>query len=273
MTFSLARAIFRYGLLLAVLASAAACARAPGPGLSPADDARARDTWSRFTAIAARAEKTAGPFRLAATLYYAGKEDSQRVTVYFWGNKERTSPLRLDILMGPGSVMAAAREDARGLFIHVPREKTVYYARERGFVNFGVPLPFALADLAALTTGRFAAPFIPENSATPPAMAGKDGALVYALPDAPLAGFLTLGPDGLPVAWNDGEEKGWQLTVEYWPDSTRTTPRKLHIRHPEGREATLIVRELAFPGAAFTPEQLRLSVPPGTPLAPLADAQ
>lgn len=262
----------RFCLLLFVLSFLAACVRPGEVARVPADPALAAGTWERFTAVAAQRESQAGPFRLNATLYYSGKEDSQRVTTYFWGNGDKAAPvpLRLDILMGPGSVMASAREDSRGLFIYVPREELVYHAEASGLLAFELPVPFSLADLSFLITGRFAALFTTEGTApaVPRAEQDKDGGLVYTIDDAPLPGFLTVGPDGLPRAWTDGEEHGWTLTVEYWPDSTRTTPRKLYIQNGNGSEATLIVRELAFP-APFTPKQLELSVPAGTRLAPL----
>lgn len=269
----------RAALFILVIALLASCARAPGTDSIPVDPAPARDRWERFTAIAERAASVAGPFRCNATLYYSGKEDSQRVTVYFWGNGQKyaASPLRLDILMGPGSVMAAAREDSQGLFIYVPREETVYRAREQGFAALGVPLPFTLEDLAALVTGRFAAVFAPEAGKIPPAAIGENGAFVYAVPGARLPGFLSVGPDGLPVAWAenlpDDPQNGWNLAIDYWPDSTRTTPRKLYARHPEGGEATLIVRELAFPAAPFSSKQLELTVPPNTRTALLDEGK
>lgn len=265
--------------VLSLCAALFACAKPEGVSRVAAEQAVAQAVWDRFSAAAERAESTAGPFRVNATLYYSGKEDSQRVTVYFWGNGEKTNPLplRLDILMGPGSVMASAREDARGLFIFAPRDETVYHAGERGLLAFGVPFPFSLADLAAMLNGRFAAVFAPHGllptQTAPAAVIGADGSLRFAVTDAPLAGYLTLSQDGLPVSWDDGVEGGWRLNIDYWPDSTRTTPRKLHIQHGDGAEATLIVRELAFPEKAFTGEQLRLKAPPNTRLAPLTVAQ
>ena len=266
----------RLCLLLLVLALLPACARRGGTGRIPADPAVAEATWHRFVTTATRQESLAGPFRLNATLYYSGKEDSQRVTAYFWGNGDVKTPLplRLDILMGPGSVMAAAREDSRGLFIHVPREEVVYHAEHSGLLAFDLPVPFSLADLSFLVTGRFAPLFAPRQSdgafaQSAPDAEQEDGGIVYAVKHARLAGFLTVGPDGLPNAWTDGAANGWTLAIEYWPDSTRTTPRKLHVKNAEGREATLIVRELAHP-ATFAPKQLELAVPPGTRLAPLA---
>lgn len=259
-------------LLLFSLVMLAACAKPSGTARVPADPALAADSWGRFMAVSTRQESLSGPFRLNATLYYSGKEDSQRVTVYFWGNGKKGAPLplRLDILMGPGSVMAAAREDSRGLFIHVPREETVYHAEDSGLLAFDVPVPFSLADLSFLVTGRFAEIFAPGGTApsVPHANMGADGAIEYAVEDSPLGGFVTIGPDGLPREWTDGMETGWTLAIEYWPDSTRTTPRKLSMRNAEGREATLIVRDLAHPDA-FTPKQLELAAPEGTRLAPL----
>ncbi|SBV94649.1 conserved exported hypothetical protein [uncultured delta proteobacterium] len=261
----------RCGALALMLVFLGACARSTDTLRTPADPVVAQTLWSRFTHSAQRAQK-ADPFRLNATLYYSGKEDSQRVTVYFWGNGENESPLplRLDILMGPGSVMAAIREDSGGLSIYVPRDKTVYQADEGNLLAFDLPVPFSLADLSALVTGKFADLFAPPEADAEDvirsAMQGDNGAVVYHLPEAPLPGRVTLDENALPVAWSDGEN--WTLTIEYWPDSTRTTPRKLYIKHAEGREATLIVRELDHP-KPFTVKQLDLTVPQGTRLAPL----
>lgn len=268
-------AAMRHGCLLLILTLLASCARPGDTARIPADPSLAASLWQRFTTESERAEKLASPFRLNATLHYSGKEDSQRVTVYFWGNGKADDPLplRLDILMGPGSVMAAAREDCRGLFIHVPRESVVYHAEGDSLLAFDMPVPFALRDLALLVSGRYGTLFMPENNGVPESFQNPDGTLAYAVPSSRLGGYLTLGPDALPAAWEDGAADGWKLTLEYWPDSTRTTPRKLFIRHAGGREATLIVRELAFPDKPFTARQLDLAVPQGTRLAPLAVPQ
>ncbi|CAK7010099.1 MAG: hypothetical protein DELT_02044 [Desulfovibrio sp.] len=256
------------------------CAKMPETDRVPLSSATTAALWTHFTTAAERAENTASPFRLNATLYYSGKEDSQRVTTYFWGNGEKDAPypLRLDILMGPGSIIATTREDDRGLYIYVPREETVYHAERDGLLAFGVPLPFKLKDLAAIVTGKFGRVFVAKNGEIPPAFSGDDGTTVYKIDTAPLAGYLTLSETGLPIswegAWEDGTENGWRLTVEYWPDSTRKTPRKLHIEHAgEKREATLIARELAFLPEPFSTKQLELNVPKNTPLAPLDGAR
>jgi hypothetical protein len=265
----------RFGIALAVLLCVS-CVKGTDTSRIPADTAEGKALWDRFVTLSDRAENTSSPFRLGATLYYSGREDSQRESVYFWGNNEKDAPypLRLDILMGPGSVIATTREDERGLFIYVPREETVYYAANNGLLAFGVPLPFQLKDLAALATGKFARVFAPEDGETPAAFMGDGGNLVYMTDSAPLAGYVTLSENGLPTAWEDGTENGWRLTVEYWPDSTRRTPRKLHIEHAgEKREATLITRELTFPKAVFTAEQLKLGIPQNTRLAPLDGAR
>ena len=269
--------ITRICALLAVLLLAA-CAKSVDIVRIPADPALASGNWSRFVVTAKANETLAGPFRLNATLYYSGKEDSQRVTVYFWGNGDKNTPLpvRLDILVGSGSVAAKAGENAHGLSIYVPREGKVYFAENATLLAFDVPMPFSLKDIAFLVAGRFAEVFVPDDNtdpAFPPTpLKSIDNNVVYAVPGSSLGGQVTIGSDGLPVAWTDGNEKGWFLTIEYWPDSTRTLPRKLHIRQAEDREATLIVRELSYPDAPFTPEQLELALPSDTLLVPLADS-
>ena len=266
------------------------CAKAPDTARVPADTETSKAVWNRFKTVSERAENASSPFRLNATLYYSGKEDSQRVSAYLWGNNSMSDPypVRLDILMGPGSVIATTREDLRGLFIYVPREQTVYHAENDGLLAFGVPLPFKLKDLAALVTGRFARVFTPQGGEEPPtfkggeeppafkggeeppAFNGDENTLIYMVDQAALAGYVKLSENGLPVSWEDGTENGWRLTIDYWPDSTRRTPRKLHIEHVgEKREATLIVRELASPEKPFSGKELQLNVPENTRLAPL----
>ena len=249
-----------------------ACVRPVDTAHIPADPVAAESIWTRFINTSARTEAASGPFRLNATLYYSGKEDSQRVTAYLWGNGDTTEhlPLRLDILMGPGSVLAAIREDSQGIFIHVPREETVYHAADSNLLAIDVPVPFSLTDLAWIVTGRYANLFAPQDNDTKTlfhtAALHEDGSIEYTVPNAPLSGNVTIDVNGLPRAWTDGN--GWMLDIEYWPDSTRPTPRKLSIKHTEGRQATLIVRTLDHP-QPFAPKQLQLTVPPGTRLAPL----
>ena len=260
------------GVLCLALAMLTACARPVDTVRIPADPLAAKDTWTRFMTVSERTEASSGPFRLNATLYYSGNEESQRVLVYFWGNgdKKETLPLRMDILMNQGSVMAAIREDSRGLFIYVPHDKTLYHARDNNLLDFDVPVPFSLADLAALATGRSAAIFAPSDNTAESlfdnASQGDDGTIVYTVANAPLAGNVSIDANGLLRAWTDG--KGWNLQIEYWPDSTRPTPRKLLIKHAEGRQATLIVRTLDHT-EPFTPKQLQLTVPQGTLVTPL----
>ena len=272
------QAAIRSLILLALCLTLFACAKQERTLPTLPDASLAVETWGRFHNISERAEHTAGPFSINATLYYAGKEGSQRVTAYVWGNgqPEAPLPLRLDILLGPGSVLASAAEETRGTFIYVPRDNMVYHTTNVGLAEFGVPLPFSLASLTAILTGRYAEVFKPAKNTQNTAFAavnGKDNTLIFPISDAPLAGKLTLSRDGLPVAWSEEADDGWRISLEYWPDSTRTTPRKLSIKHGStAAEATLIMRELTFPQKPFRNEQLRLNVPPNTRLAPLAVA-
>lgn len=271
--------VLQYAGLALLYAFLGACAPAKNAVRVAPDADAAQETWRRFTTTTKRAEALAGPFRINAALHYAGKEDSQRVVVYFWGNGKKNAPLplRLDILLGPGAVMAKVVENERGLFIYAPRDETVYHLQGGGLLAFGLPLPFTPADLAAILTGRFESAFAPHGkpfpAQAPEAFAGEARSIIYELRDSPLPGLLTIGADGLPTAWSDGQEDGWRLTVDYWPDSTRATPRKLHVSNADGGEATLIVRELAHPEKEFAPDQLRLSFPPNTRLAPLEVAE
>ncbi len=270
--------LFLYGLLIC-----AGCAPAGvRPDLNPADPVAAQNVWTRFEAVSHNAETLAAPFRINATLYYAGKEDSQRVTVYFWGNQVHGDaraiwPLRMDILMGPGSVMAMIAENGSDFTVYVPRDATAYYYTGDGpaLLAFGVPVPFSLADLSLLLTGQYRRLFLDRDaldasSPAPPAYAGKNGSTLYALDarNGRSPGLLELSPDGLPLNWRESGGNGWTLSLEYREDSTRTTPRKVQISHPKGGEATLVVRELARV-RPFAPGQLELALPLDTAFAPL----
>ena len=258
---------------LALIMALGACARVPSDTatLVPAGNIQAaNDVWERFAAIATRAENTAGPFRVSGTLFYSGKEDSQRVSIYLWGNGGKASllPLRLDILMGHGSILGRVREDARMFSVYVPSQETVFTHTGRGgLLAFGVPFPFTLSELTALVTGRYAKTFttpgVDAVRRIPAAYEGPQSSFFYDIRNAPIAGLLCVSPAGLPLSWQEHNPDGWKLTFEYWEDSTRPTPRKLHIRHSNGGEATLIVREIARP-EPFSDEQLALVLPANT---------
>lgn len=260
--------------LLLLAALGAACVRQPATVLDPAPPSLAEETWQRFLQNSARAESVNGPFRLNATVYYSGKEGSQRVTSYLWGNGNTVSPtpLRLDILVGQGNVAASALENNQGLYIYVPQKHRVYHAEDNGLEAFGLPLPFSLADLSLLVTGKFAQLFAPDGQLVAPAYLTKENTLLYETNGGLRPGRVQISSIGLPLRWEE-QGKGWQLDLEYWPDSTRQRPRKVYIRHPNGKEATIIVRELNFPPQPFSPEQLELKTAPGTALAPISKLQ
>lgn len=261
---------FQWLLFVIMLGMFSGCAVTGKNSLSPLDPTRvnqAEDAWTRFLNASRSAEVQASPFRISANLHYAGDEGTQRVSAYFWGNGgEDPYPLRLDVQAGMGSIMAAVREDAAYFAAYVPSDKTLYLSPqgEGSLQAFDVPVPFSLADLALLFTGRYGELFLGPNyekSALPPVFEGANGSFRFRLTGVAFPGYLDIGSDGLPVSWT--EEDGWTISIDYRMDSTRTTPRRVRFTHAEGREATVVVRELARP-APFGGQQLELGYPEGT---------
>lgn len=270
----------RLPLLLCLLLSALTWGCATGTSTAPEMlPFSPQDAWHRFQAVAHMGEAAAGPFRVSANLSYVTKQGSQRVSVYFWGNGSHATPypLRLDILAGPGNIVGKVREDEDDFLAYAPGEKTAY-THSGGRLNllaFGVPLPFSLADLSLLLTGQYNLLFINENAAgrtmpVPAATAAPPEALMFRLRSARLPGDLEINSSGLPVSWAEPGGKGWSMEIEYWDESTRTTPRKIRLTHSQGAEATIIVRDLARPDP-FAAGQLDLLLPPDTIQKPLKE--
>ena len=253
-------------LLCFCLTSCGGGRSAPSLTLSPPSE-RASGIWERFIRAAGTAESIAGPFRSSGTLFYAGKEDSQKVSVYFWGNgdKQTPYPLRLDIMAGIGDVMAKIHETREQFVAYVPKEHIAYTHKSgrQNFIAFGVPLPFSLEDLSLLVTGRYGPLFLPSPSAVPEprTSAETDAAVTFYLENARLPGTLDINVFGLPVGWRDVGATGWHMVIEYWPDNTRPTPHKVTLTNLEGASVTVVLRETASP-EPFTQQQLSLSLPP-----------
>ncbi|MDL2271630.1 hypothetical protein LJC23_01185 [Desulfovibrio sp. OttesenSCG-928-I05] len=277
------RRFFHFSLVFSLLLSVAALAGCGVTGkgtvktLDPALVASARDSWDDFLKVSRNADALSGPFRLSANLHYAGDEGTQRVSAYFWGNgaQENPHPLRLDIQGGMGTVMAAVREDASSFMAYIPSDNAVYLSPSGtgSLEAFGVPVPFSLADLALLFNGRYEHFFLGAESGTesgehsaPAAFQNEDGVVCFALAEengARFAGTLVLGAGGLPLSWTEQGENGWTLLIDYPADSTRTTPRRVRFKHAGGKQATVVVRDLART-EPFRGQQLELTFPQGT---------
>lgn len=254
-------------LVLALALSGCAAGRVDTPVFTTRDNAV--ETWQRFLNFSENAEAMTGPFLISANLHYAGDEGSQRLSAYFWGNGGAGNawPLRLDIMGGMHNIMAAIREDGRYFTAHIPGDNAVYVAPQGtgSLEAFGVPVPFSLADLSLLLTGRFDRFFLNGSPGVPPASPVPTGFL-FELPaegHVRFPGTLIISPVGLPLAWSEAGGTGWNLDIEYPADSTRPLPRRLVFRHHDGKKATVVIRSLERV-EKFSDTRLELEIPAGT---------
>lgn len=254
--------------LLLLLMGLCACARQPQPG-TLAEQADAARVWERYLAVcdAANAPLAQKPYRLQMSLRYGTEGDTRRVTALLWGNGDDS--LRLDVAAGVGVTVASILEDGEQFMVYAPNDHRAYfhYGAQKPLVNVGVPVPFGVGDLAALLNGRFGAVFGTQRDGQP--RSTLKGNIVYAVEGGHTPGSLELDAQGLPLLWRDADgSKGWTLTIAY-DDNTPPLPRKLEITHAKGQRAIVLVKERNYPAVPFTEEQLRLTIPEGTPVLPL----
>ena len=241
-----------------------ACARqAPGPGAPGGEGGEA--LAGRWQAYARQGAGTEAPYRLQLSLRFGEEGNTRRVTALLWGNGGRE--LRLDVMAGVGTVVAKILEDGEHFLVYAPLENKAYFHQGAAspLLKVGVPVPFGLARLTALLTGHYAGAF---GDAYSEATLLSDGMAQYALTGKP-GGLLTLDAAGLPVAWREGKADGWRMEIVY-DEAAPPLPRRLTLTHARGQRAILLVKEREMPGAPFTGEQMRLTLPEGAPLLPLS---
>ena len=135
--------------LLVVLALAG-CAPKAGPGAL--DMGQAQEFWAAFAADSGEQPKS---FSLSASLNLQSSQKSARLLVKFWGNLER--PLRLDLSSGMGQTFSLWREDSLGWIAVYPMSNQAFTHSDTkaGLARLGIPFPFALKELAAISAGRY----------------------------------------------------------------------------------------------------------------------
>ena len=234
----------------------------------PLEPATAQDIWKGYVQYAAKsAEAHRQPSRVQASLRFGGNDDGRRVIVLLWENGG--GPIRLDVRAGVGvSAAKILQTDSRFLVYSMQENRAWYHdGSQQSLLAYGLPLPFGLRDLAALLAGDYSAVF----GLTPPKnpRGTQDGGMSLVLPKkGSLGGVLELDAQGLPRSWKE-EEGGWRLTFTHDGDKTFPRPEQIEARHANGNYAILLVKDRYRPEQPFTPEQLELKLPPGTPMLPL----
>lgn len=244
--------------LLALIALLAACAKqAP----APMEEGGAAAAWQDMLRSSGRAEE---PYRIQLSMRFGQEGDTRRVTALLWGNSAEA--LRLDVMAGVGAVIAKISERGDDFLLYTPRDNRAFYHQgsTRPMLKIGVPVPFDLAQLAALLNGRFSAVFGSE----PRSLAAlPDGNVECAL-DGPLAGDLILGRNGAPLAWRQ-KTGGWRLEFSYGEEAP-LLPAKLNLSNANGKRAIILVKERERVDKPFDERQMELKIPAGAPLAPLS---
>ncbi len=248
-------------LWLILALSLCACAR-PIQETSPVQAPDA--LWQKFLSQS-HAHKA---YRLALSLRFGEKGDTRRVTALLWGNGE--SALRLDVQAGVGSVVAKILEDGDHFLLFSPLEKRAFFYQgaARPLIKAGVPVPFDLAQLAALLNGDYPRAFGREYSGMPFKAKLGTGYELFGKP----GGILLLDSAGLPVAWQEKTAGGWKMEISYNKES-KPLPSRLNLSHGNGQQAILLVKEREIPKLPFTQEQMSLILPPDIPLLPLSKFQ
>ena len=130
--------------LIVLMFMASACARQPST-VPPADSA---DRWQAFVARSGAVKEA--PYLLNASLRFGTEGDTRRVTALLWGNDSRS--LRMDVMAGIGAVVAKIWESGDEFLVYSPTENRAFFHQgsNKPLLRVGVPVPFALDELAAL---------------------------------------------------------------------------------------------------------------------------
>ncbi|MCL1986147.1 MAG: hypothetical protein FWG59_06850 [Betaproteobacteria bacterium] len=218
-----------------------------------------------------RAEEHHHPSRVQASLRFGGNDDGRRVIILLWENG--SGPIRLDVRAGVGVNAAKILQTDSRFLVYSMQENRAYYhdGPQQGLLAYGLPLPFGLRDLAALLAGDYGAVFglAPPNEPR----SAQNGGMSLILPEKGTpGGLLELDSQGLPRSWKE-KKGGWRLSFTYDNDKTFPYPEQIEARHENGSYAILLVKERQRMDQPFTPEQLELKLPPGTPMLPIRQMQ
>lgn len=246
-------------LLLILLCLLGACAKKQVEVISPPEMESAN--WQKMVDLSASA--SASPWKTQFSLRYGAEGDSRRVTGIMWGNND--NDIRMDIMAGIGAIIAMIEENGPQFTLFIPQQNKAYTHKGASpLFKIGVPVPFDLPKLARLLagnyTGIFGSSFSKIETASPESA-------TYALGDDSNA-TLTLNENGQPVIWKE-LANGWQMTIDYNKDGNNL-PKKITLQRSDGKRAILLVKDRTASIAPFTASQMKLELPSGISLLPLA---
>lgn len=248
-------------IVAAICLAGCAATRVPLPqGLEP------QAVWQQFQAGQERLAGQSEDFSLSASMYLSQGERTNRTTMRLWGD---AGALRMDVLAGIGTPLAYVAENASGLTVLYPSDKTatIQPDRTKALLTLGLALPFSLQDLSAVLRGRLHSLVAGQYRSVEPTRQDDPAGpgLVFRLGPESLARTLTLSFDGRPLALSGGEDY-WTLRFPAEDDGESWPPTRLEASLPPDRGADLRVRELNLRQQPWPAEALHLELPPGITL-------
>lgn len=239
------------------------CAPKKGPGALDAGQAQAY--WAAFATDSGDPAKS---FSLSASLNVQSPQKSARLLLKFWGNLDR--PLRLDLSSGMGQTYSMWREDSLGWLAVYPLSNQVFtHSDTRAALSkLGMPFPFGLKDLAAITAGRYS--LILPSTYKSVKMTAKG--YQYALPASSPVAFVTLDFEGKPIHLTGRGIEPWTVELGDYPalePGRKLLAKKIQLTTPGGLQAILRIKTLELSSAPMDAQSLELPMPPTARHIPL----
>lgn len=245
--------------LVILICLLAACAKKQVDVSSPTEVESA--DWQKMIDLSATASNS--PWKTQFSLRFGTAGDTRRVTGIMWGNNNED--IRMDIMAGIGAIIARIEENGPEFTLFVPQQNKAYtHTGASPLFRIGVPVPFDLPKFAQLLSGNYTGIFGTAFSGVETASPEKT---TYKLADNSDAS-LTLNEKGQPVTWKE-IRNGWKMTISYDEDGN-DLPKKITLERPDGKRAILLVKERTTDIAPFTTAQMKLDLPSGISVLPLA---
>lgn len=241
---------------LFMLLAMAGCAPKAGPGAL--DLGQAQAFWAAFASDAGEQPES---FNLSASLSVQSPQKSARLLVKFWGNLDR--PLRLDLSSGMGQMFSLWREDSLGWIAVYPLSNQAFTHSDTkaALAKLGMPFPFGLKDLAAISAGRYGLIFPTTYKSVKKSAKGFE----YTLPASSPMASVTLDFEGKPIHLSGRGIEPWSVEMG---DFTAPEPgrkplaQKIQVTTPGGLQAVFRVKKLELNSTPMESQLLDLPLPP-----------
>ena len=243
-------------LALLVVLALAGCAPKTGP--QTLDVGQAQAFWTAFASDTGEQPKS---FTLSASLSFQSPQKSARLLVKFWGNLDR--PLRLDLSSGLGQTFSLWREDSLGWIAVYPMSNQAFTHSDTkaALARLGIPFPFTLKELAALSSGRYGLIFPTTYKGVKKSAKGFE----YTLPTSSPIAAVTLDFEGKPIHLTGRGIEPWSVEMGDFTSpepGKKTLAQKIQLTTPGGLQVVFRVKKLELNANPMEPQLLDLPLPP-----------